>query len=103
MSSLQPVRGTHDLLPEAMRRHRAVIDTASWAWPPVFSWLQDQGRIAREEMLRTFNCGIGMVICLPQAEAAKAIDLLQSLGEQVFELGHIGPSDTVQPYVSYDA
>ena len=81
---------------------RAQIDTASWTWPPVFSWLQDQGRIAREEMLRTFNCGIGMVICLPQAEAAKAIELLQSLGEQVFELGQISPSDTVQPYVSYD-
>lgn len=80
---------------------QAIIDRSAWSLPPVFAWLQEHGGIAGEEMLRTFNCGVGMVICLPEAEADKASALLESLGEQVIRLGQISSSDTAQPHVSY--
>ncbi len=47
------------------------VDASSWPLPPVFEWLQREGGVAREEMWRTFNCGIGFVLVVdPQAAAA---------------------------------
>ncbi|WP_066963179.1 phosphoribosylformylglycinamidine cyclo-ligase [Microbulbifer sp. Q7] len=74
------------VLPESAR---AVIDTKSWALPPVFRWLQETGNIEGREMYRTFNCGVGMVICVPAADADKAVAKLQELGEDAFILGSI--------------
>ena len=47
----------------------AVIDTASWQRPAIFDWLQRNGNVAEAEMLRTFNCGIGMVVCVAAGDA----------------------------------
>jgi phosphoribosylformylglycinamidine cyclo-ligase len=49
------------VIPEGFRAH---IKRSAWPQPAVFSWLQQQGNIADKEMLRTFNCGIGMVLCV---------------------------------------
>ena len=49
------------------------IDASSWPQPPVFAWLQREGNVSNEEMWRTFNCGIGFVLIVPQA-AVDAID-----------------------------
>ncbi|OOE84874.1 phosphoribosylformylglycinamidine cyclo-ligase [Salinivibrio siamensis] len=68
---------------------KAVIDNTSWQWPAVFNWLQEKGNVSDYEMLRTFNCGVGLVIALPQAEADKAITLLSQAGETAWQLGHI--------------
>ncbi|QKX17801.1 phosphoribosylformylglycinamidine cyclo-ligase [Microbulbifer sp. YPW1] len=68
---------------------RAVIDTKSWDLPPVFRWLQEAGNIEGREMYRTFNCGVGMVICVPAAEADKAVAKLKELGEDAFIVGSI--------------
>ena len=43
------------------------IDASSWTLPPVFQWLQREGNVPSEEMWRTFNCGIGFVLIVPQA------------------------------------
>ncbi len=86
------------VLPE---NSEAVIDLSAWDRPAVFDWLQEKGRINDQEMLRTFNCGIGMVICLPEKESDKAIALLQSEGEEVVRLGRIDTSPQQQPQVSY--
>ena len=54
------------------RRARALgiaLDSASWTLPPVFDWLQREGNVAREEMFRTFNCGIGYVLIVPRGGA----------------------------------
>ena len=48
------------------------IDTSAWQRPEVFGWLQREGNIAEAEMLRTFNCGIGMVVCVPPEQADEA-------------------------------
>lgn len=61
--------------------------------PPVFGWLAAQGNIAEEEMLRTFNCGVGMVAVTRAGEADAVIASLQKSGETAFILGEISSSD----------
>ena len=56
------------------------IDTASWPLPAVFDWLQREGNVAREEMWRTFNCGIGFVLIAAPAEAAAMQAQLRDAG-----------------------
>ena len=68
---------------------KAVVDTQSWQYPAIFNWLQEKGGIADFEMLRTFNCGVGMVVCVAADKAEAAIELLNSHGEQTWLLGNI--------------
>jgi phosphoribosylformylglycinamidine cyclo-ligase len=72
----------------------ALINLDAWQRPDVFNWLQQAGNIDESEMLRTFNCGIGYVICLPQGAAAAAIDKLTELGETATLIGEIVASGT---------
>ncbi len=65
----------------------AVLDAAAWTLPPVFGWLAQTGGIEAAEMLKVFNCGIGMALVVPDAAAARAI--LEAEGETVFEIGRI--------------
>ncbi|MGH8474323.1 MAG: phosphoribosylformylglycinamidine cyclo-ligase [Methylococcales bacterium] len=67
----------------------AVIDPQSWPRPAVFSWLQEKGPVAEDEMLRTFNCGIGMIVCVAGEDEADAIAHLEKSGETVYRIGHI--------------
>jgi phosphoribosylformylglycinamidine cyclo-ligase len=71
------------VLPEGVQ---AVIDSG-WEAPPVFRWLAEVGNVAPEEMLRVFNCGIGMVLVVHDADAATAI--LEAEGEHVVRLGRL--------------
>ncbi len=68
---------------------RAVIDSSSWQRPPVFDWLQEQGNIATDEMYRTFNCGIGMVVSVSADETDTAIARLRELGETACAIGQV--------------
>jgi phosphoribosylformylglycinamidine cyclo-ligase len=72
---------------------KAVVDTASWKRPAIFDWLQQQGNVAEQEMLRTFNCGVGMVACVPEEQAEQSIRLLQSSGETAWRLGRVAAAD----------
>jgi len=85
------------VLPEGTR---ASIDLSAWEWPPVFTWLQEQGNIATPEMLRTFNCGIGMIACVPQEEQERALQLLTEEGEEARVIGSI-ESATGEGTISY--
>lgn len=67
----------------------AQIDTGSWQWPEVFMWLQQQGNVETREMYRTFNCGVGMVLCVAQADAARAIESLNAAGHKAWQIGRI--------------
>jgi len=71
----------------------AVLDAAAWRVPPVFAFLAEAGRVAPEEMLRVFNCGIGMVLVVPAARAAEAAAMLEAAGETVFRLGTLEAAD----------
>jgi phosphoribosylformylglycinamidine cyclo-ligase len=68
---------------------KAVIDTNSWKWPAVFEWLQSNGKVATAEMFRTFNCGVGMIVALPEEKADAAIALLNAEGEQAWLIGEV--------------
>jgi phosphoribosylformylglycinamidine cyclo-ligase len=65
----------------------AVIDAASWPLPPVFRWLARAGNVAADELLQVFNCGLGMVLVVSDAAAARAI--LEAHAETVFDIGHL--------------
>ena len=70
----------------------AELRADAWQMPPLFQWLQGAGNIAANEMYRTFNCGIGMVVIVAREHAATAADQLRAAGETVYELGRIRPS-----------
>ena len=72
---------------------RALINSNSWERPAVFQWLQAAGNVVESEMLRTFNCGVGMVVCVAEQDADQAIALLQAQGETVWKLGRIEAHD----------
>ena len=76
------------VLPEGTK---AVVDTSSWQWPEVFNWLQENGNVDTFEMFRTFNCGVGMIIALPEEKADAAVALLNAEGEQAWIIGDIQP------------
>ena len=78
---------------------QAVIDESSWQWPAVFNWLQTAGNVSQHEMYRTFNCGVGMVIALPEAEVDNALALLKAKGENAWKIGIIKASDSEQRVV----
>ncbi|MCU0607927.1 MAG: phosphoribosylformylglycinamidine cyclo-ligase [Candidatus Edwardsbacteria bacterium] len=65
------------------------IDTGAWRRPAVFDWLQTQGGIADGEMLRTFNCGIGMVMLVPAADAGRVLALAQEQGLEGRDIGAV--------------
>jgi phosphoribosylformylglycinamidine cyclo-ligase len=74
------------VLPDGVK---AVVDLGSWQRPAVFGWLQTQGGIAEPEMLRTFNCGVGLVICVAPGDAEAARANLCAAGERAWVLGHV--------------
>jgi len=67
----------------------AVLDATAWTLPPVFGWLARNGNVAPEEMLRVFNCGIGMCLVVKPEDAEAATAMLQQQGETVFRIGAI--------------
>jgi phosphoribosylformylglycinamidine cyclo-ligase len=77
----------------------AQIDANSWEMPTIFSWLQEQGNIPQEELWRTFNCGIGMVICVKAEDAEVALTELKKQGEQATVIGRIAASSKETPMV----
>lgn len=77
----------------------AVIDASSWQRPAIFDWLQEQGNVIDEEMYRTFNNGIGMVVCVAQEDAEQTLTILNELGETAYQIGQIDSSDQTIPDV----
>jgi phosphoribosylformylglycinamidine cyclo-ligase len=68
---------------------RARIDPGSWPRPPIFGFLQRHAELSAEEMLRVFNCGIGMILVVAREEAEDVIDRLKALEERAYRIGEI--------------
>lgn len=77
----------------------ARIDARSWEWPEIFSWLQREGSIDRQEMYRVFNCGVGMVAALAPQDVDPALRLLRSAGETAWWLGEVCSRSADKPRV----
>jgi phosphoribosylformylglycinamidine cyclo-ligase len=80
------------VLPEGLG---AEIDLEAWVLPPVFRWLAGTAGMAEAELLKTFNCGIGMIAVVAQDRAEALTALLSGLGETVVPLGHVTPGQGV--------
>jgi phosphoribosylformylglycinamidine cyclo-ligase len=59
----------------------------------LFNWLQEAGGVAESEMLRTFNCGIGMIVCVPESESGRALETLSAHNRGAVDLGVIESTD----------
>ena len=79
----------------------AELDLGAIALPKVFSWIARTGGVAPEEMLRTFNCGIGMIAVVKAADAEQVISALEAGGESVVRLGKLAARAEGAPGVSY--
>ena len=77
------------------------IDLSAWEFPEIFKWLQSRGGIEEQEMLRTFNCGIGMVILVAEDSASEVSQALSAAGEAVCCLGKVTGNTDNGPRVSY--
>ena len=73
-------------LPDGMR---ARLDARQWSAPAVFRWLRETGQVPSDDMLRTFNCGLGMIVVTAVADAARVAQGLADAGENVREVGVI--------------
>lgn len=76
------------VIPESLA---AQIDATSWEWPQVFQWLAEQGGVEPREMVRTFNCGIGMVIIASPERVDEVLRTLTAHGEQAWVCGELQP------------
>lgn len=74
------------VLPEGLA---CEIDLSSWHLPPVFRWMATQANMAQPELLKTFNCGIGMILVVAADRAEALTTLLTGAGETVVPLGHV--------------
>mgnify|MGYP003151527860 FL=1 len=92
--------GLLENIPRVLPEHvTAVIDSKSWQRPAVFDWLQQQGNVVDREMYRTFNNGIGMVVCVAEEDADATVQILTALGETAMQIGHIDVSNTEEQVI----
>ena len=75
----------------------AELRADDWNRPPIFEWLQDAGNVEKSEMLRVFNCGIGMVVIAAEADVERLTTTLTALGETVFRIGAIRKRRGAEP------
>ena len=75
---------------------KAVVRKGTWEVPPIFTFLKEKGKIPEEEMLRTFNNGIGMVLVVRSKDVQEISTRLHSLGEKVFVIGEVGKTEREQ-------
>ena len=80
-------------LPDGLR---ARLDARQWPVPPVFRWLREAGAVPTDDMLRTFNCGLGMVAVVAKADAARVAQALADAGETVREVGIVERAPTAE-------
>jgi len=85
------------VLPEGLD---ASVDLNTWEFPEIFKWLQENGNVSQADMLTTFNCGIGMIVCVDAEDEVETMAILSQQGESVFAVGEI-ISASGEPKVVY--
>lgn len=81
---------------------RARIDTAAWPRPDVYEWIAREGQLPETELLRVFNCGIGMIVVVPEDSVDDVMDRLRGLGERGYRIGTIERKGEDEPAVVFD-
>ncbi|MCL4114269.1 UNVERIFIED_CONTAM: hypothetical protein GTU68_038146 [Idotea baltica] len=94
--------GLTENLPRVMADNsKGIIKLNSWEKPAVFDWLQENGNIEEQEMLRTFNCGVGMVVVVDNADADAIQAHFKGEGIENWVIGSIESSNETEPHVEY--
>ncbi|KAJ1738674.1 hypothetical protein LPJ68_005347, partial [Coemansia sp. RSA 1086] len=89
--------GFTDNVPRVLPKSvQAEIDASTWELPQVFKWLKKAGDIAADEMARTFNCGIGMVLVVSQDNVSAVVEALTASGEQAYVIGRLNSASGEQ-------
>jgi phosphoribosylformylglycinamidine cyclo-ligase len=82
------------ILPDGVTVH---VDASIWTLPPVFNWIKDTGNITAQEMSKTFNCGIGLVVIVKAEGAAEAKAIFEAEGETVYTIGTVTKKTADEP------
>ena len=94
--------GVTDNLPRVLPKVLdAEIDLGSWTLPPVFGWLAREAGLPEGEMLRTFNCGVGLIVVAERARAGDVISAFETAGEKAFAIGNLIGARGSEPVVRY--
>ncbi len=89
--------GLSENIPRALNEGQGIeINLDAWELPAVFGWLQAQGSISAAEMLKTFNCGLGMVVIVDADQAQGVAAALEGAGETVYEIGTVTDTARVE-------
>jgi len=80
---------------------KAIVQKGSWDIPSIFLFLKEKGKLSEEEMLRTFNNGIGMILIVRSKEAEDILVRLHSLGEKAFIIGEVGKMEKEQETIEF--
>jgi phosphoribosylformylglycinamidine cyclo-ligase len=82
--------GLVDNLPRILPKQcKAIIHTSGWTPPPIFQFLQQQGNLSLREMMRTFNCGLGLVMVVSEEHTSDALSRLKGMDEKAYHIGSI--------------
>lgn len=94
--------GMIDNLPRIIPKgYKAVVHWGTWEIPPIFAFLKKMGNIPEEEMLRTFNNGIGMILIIRAKESEEILARLHSLGQKAFVIGEIEKAEREQETIEF--
>ncbi|MDI7259078.1 MAG: phosphoribosylformylglycinamidine cyclo-ligase [Thermodesulfobacteriota bacterium] len=80
---------------------KAIVHRGTWEIPPIFSFLKEMGDIPEDEMFRTFNSGIGMILMVKNKEAEEILERLHSMGEKAFVIGEIGKAEKEEEPIEF--
>ena len=94
--------GITENLPRVLPKNlSAIINLSAWQFPAIFDWLQQQGNVELNDMLLTFNCGIGMIVCVAPEDEAATLEILIRQGETAFSIGEIVSAEETQNRIDY--
>ncbi|MBW1995622.1 MAG: phosphoribosylformylglycinamidine cyclo-ligase, partial [Deltaproteobacteria bacterium] len=91
----------NNLLRVIPRACQVVLERASWDVPPIFHFLQDAGKISDDEMMRTFNNGIGLIAVVSENIAQDVLDRLSAMKEKAFIIGEIAEKKESAPRIRW--
>ncbi len=96
--------GFYDNIPRILPHGcKAVIKKNTWQMPPIFNFLQDKGGIEEDEMYRIFNCGIGMVLVVPESQVNDVLLQAKALDEHAYIIGRIESRKGSEPAVVFNS
>jgi len=94
--------GIIDNLPRIIPKgYKAIVHRGTWEIPPIFSFLREKGNISEDEMLRTFNNGIGMILIVRTKESEEVLDRVHSLGQKAFIIGEMEKAEREQEAIQF--